>query len=171
MRTKETKSINMTINDTTNFLSPYSQEGKPMISNEAADFIENCANEFHPNDLLKLNITCSNITEKEKILFNQAIKNYYYNKLLELIRDKKRKNIFGIVCSSIGVLALAFMFIGDSLDFNKIITEYIDIFAWVFIWEAVNILFVERSSFRLKILRTKAFIMMPINYIQKENII
>lgn len=160
--------INMTINDTTNLFSPYSQEGKPVISSEVADFLENCANEFHPKDPLKLNITCPSITEKTQQLFNQAIRNYYYNKLLDLIRDKRRKNIFGIVCSSIGILALAFMFIGDSLEFGKIIIEYIDIFAWVFIWEAVNILFVERSGFRFKIKRTKSFLEMPINYIQSS---
>lgn len=167
-RIRQERTINMTVTDTSNFLSPYSQEGKPVISSEVADFLENCAKEFHPKDSIRLNITCPNITEKEKSVFNRAIINYFYNKLCDLIRTKKRKNLFGILCSSIGILALAFMFIGDSLNFNNIVIEYIDIFAWVFIWEAVDILFVERSLYRLKISQLLSIINMPINYINNE---
>lgn len=165
----DTKVINMTITDTSNLLSPYSKESKPVISSEVAEFLDNCTNEFHPKEKLCLNITCSTLTDKEKEIYKHAIKNYYSNKLVDLIRNKKRKNIFGIICSSIGVIALALMFISNSLNTSKIITEYINIFAWVFIWEAVDILFIERGSFRFKILRLESLIKMQVTYIEKEN--
>lgn len=166
---QDIKVINMTITDTSNFLSPYSKESKPVISSEVAEFLDNCTNQFHPKEKLCLNITCSFVTDKEKEIYTQAIKSYYSNKLVDLVRNKKRKNIFGIICSSIGVIALALMFISDSLNTSKIITEYINIFAWVFIWEAVDILFVEGGSFRFKILRLESLINMKITYIEKEN--
>ena len=42
--------INMTINNDDDFLSHFCETGKPLISTELADFIENSANDFHPNE-------------------------------------------------------------------------------------------------------------------------
>lgn len=105
----------MAINDTSNFLSPYSLEGNPVISNEVANFLENCANEFHPKTLLSLNFHCKKLSDNDIQMFNKAIKNYYTLQYHDLLRDIKRKKIFGISCIIIGVIALSIMIILSNL--------------------------------------------------------
>lgn len=147
-----------------NFLSPYSPTLKPIIANEVAEFIENCANEFHPKSNLSLRIISNCIDDNEKKIYNEAIRNYYLLKLKELHRTIKMKLVIGIIFSIIGIFALGLMFLCDRLSIKDIWVECIDIFAWVFIWEAVDTLFIERRLLKMKERRLLAFIVMPIFY-------
>lgn len=156
------------INDD-NFLSPYSPTLKPIISNDVAEFIENWANEFHPKSELSLRIISNCIDENEKKLYNDAIRNYFKLKLKELHRTLRMKKLIGITFSIIGILVLAFMYICDRMDIKAIWIECINIFAWVFIWEAVDILFIERKALLLKERRLSTFITMPIYYEEEKH--
>ena len=127
--TEHNRIINMTITDNSNFLSPYCQEGKPVISSEVADFLENCANEFHPKENFDLCITGKTLTEAEKTTYQEAIRNYYKLKLVDLVRTIKRKNTFGFFWILIGVITLSIMIVFTNLDLNKVMIECIDIFA------------------------------------------
>ncbi len=164
------ETINMTINDNSNFLSPYSQKGKPVISSEVADFLENCANEFHPREKLTLNISGKMLTPDEEIIYKEAIRNYYKLKLKDLLRTIKRKNTFCLIWIIIGIVTLSVMIVFTNLELSKVIIECIDIFAWVFIWEAVDTMFVQRGGTLLQIQRTENFITMNITFEKKEGI-
>ena len=139
--------INMTINNDDDFLSHFCEPGKPLISTELADFIENSANDFHPNEKLSLNIYSNCITDDEKV-----------------IRSLKQKRIIAISFSIVGIIALAFMFICSNMGIKQIWIECINIFAWVFIWEAVDLLFIEQKSLLIRRKRLINFIEMSINY-------
>ncbi len=164
---KQSEIILNVINDD-NFLSPYSPTLKPIISNDVAEFIENWANEFHPNSELSLRIISNCIDDNEKKIYNEAIRNYFKLKLKEIHRTLKMKRLIGIIFSIIGILVLAFMYICDRFDLKAIWIECINIFAWVFIWEAVDTLFIERRALLLKERRLLALIAMPIHY-ETEN--
>lgn len=164
---KQSEIILNVINDD-NFLSPYSPTLKPIISNDVAEFIENWANEFHPNSELSLRIISNCIDDNEKKIYNEAIRNYFKLKLKELHRTLKMKRLIGIIFSIIGILVLAFMYICDRFAIKAIWIECINIFAWVFVWEAVDTLFIERRALLLKERRLLALIAMPIHY-ETEN--
>ena len=51
--------INMTVNDDSDFLSPYAETGKPVISSEVAEFLENSANPFTPIALTTMKKSCT----------------------------------------------------------------------------------------------------------------
>ena len=156
--------INMTINNDDDFLSHFCEPGKPLISTELADFIENSANDFHPNEKLSLNIYSNCITDDEKVIYNQAIKNYFQLQLKDVIRSLKQKRIIAISFSIVGIIALAFIFICSNMGIKQIWIECINIFAWVFIWEAVDLLFIEQNSLLIRRKRLINFIEMSINY-------
>lgn len=156
--------INMTVNNDDDFLSHFSEFGKPLISTEVAEFIENSANDFHPNEKLSLNIYSNCINDEEKEIYKQAIKNYFQLQLKDIIRSLKQKRLIAWIFSIIGIIALAFMFICSNLEVPQIWIECINIFAWVFIWEAVDILFIERKSLLIRKKRLINFIEMSINY-------
>ena len=78
-----------------------------------------------------------------------------------------KEGITGILFSIIGIIVLALMFLLSNLEAKAIWIECVNIFAWVFLWEAVDKLFIERNKLLLKISRLSSFINMKINYYNK----
>lgn len=149
--------ISLNISDDSSFLSPYSKSATPVISSEVADFLENSAMAYHPEKELILDVTSDCISEQEEKTFSEAIKNYYTLKLTESVRNIRRKTIAAICFSAIGILGLAFMFILEAFGTRQLWIECVDIFAWVFLWEAVDQFFIERPALKLKIKRYLRF--------------
>ena len=104
------------------------------------------------------------IDESEKSAYGDAIRNYFSLKLAETERDIKRKGFVSLIFAIIGVVALIFMIIYESFVNNAVWTECIDIFAWVFLWEAVDQFFIERSGLLLKRKRFENFVNMSIEF-------
>lgn len=163
--TKEARTIGMNVVDDSDFLSEYCEIGKPVIAGEVAEFLENAASEYHPNQTFVLDIKSDCIDETEKPRYVAAIKNYYDLKLTEVQREIKRKSLIASLFTVIGIIALTIMIILSSNNLGAIWTECIDIFAWVFLWEAVDQFFIERSSLLMKSRRFKRFTEMPVRFI------
>ena len=159
---KQTAKIDMTVNDDSDFLSPYAETGQPVISSEVAEFLENSANAFHPKEKITLSVHSDCIDDNEKIVYEKAIRNYFSLQLNEIDRSMRRKTIIATWFSVVGILALAFMFLISRLGINDLWTECVDIFAWVFLWEAVDQFFIERSGLMLRKKRLDNFIDMKI---------
>lgn len=164
MKKREIKTINMTVTDDDGFLSPYSEEGKPTISSEVADFLETAAKANRPKDKLRLAVRGDCIDEEEKKKYSAAIKNYYELKLKEEEREFYKKTVNSIVFTIIGILALAVMFLLSAKNVGEVWKECIDIFAWVFLWEAVDQFFIERGAIMLRRKRFKNFLEMEVSY-------
>ena len=156
--------LNLNITDDSDFLSPYSPSETPLVSSEVADFLENSARAFHPRAKVDLTITGRCIDESEKSVYGDAIRNYFSLKLAETERDIKRKGLVSLIFAIVGVVALVFMIIYESFVNNAVWTECVDIFAWVFLWEAVDQFFIERSGLLLKRKRFENFVNMSIKF-------
>ena len=156
--------LNLNITDDSDFLSPYSPSETPLVSSEVADFLENSARAFHPRAKVDLTITGRCIDESEKSVYGDAIRNYFSLKLAETERDIKRKGLMSLIFAIVGVVALVFMIIYESFVNNAVWTECVDIFAWVFLWEAVDQFFIERSGLLLKRKRFENFVNMSIKF-------
>lgn len=154
----KTEEIQLTVTDDSSFLSPYSTAGKPVISPDVSDFLENAAKATHPKNALRLVISGDCIDEEEKLAYKDAIKNTYQQKLAEERRELKRKNVVAAIFAMIGIIALAFMFIAESVGIGEVWKECIDIFAWVFVWEAVDLFFIERGAISLRLKRYANFV-------------
>ena len=162
-----TCTINMTVLDDSDFLSPYSEINTPVISGEVAEFLENGANASRPKDNFELNMYSNCIESDKQGRYEQAIRNYFSLKLNAVHRELNRNKIVSLIFAIIGVVGLAFMIICDQvLDFQSIWIECIDIFAWVFLWEAVDQFFIERRKIKFNCKRLKALAEMPIIFKQ-----
>ena len=157
--------INMTVLDDSDFLSPYSETNTPVISSDVAEFIENCANAAKLKDNFELTIHSDCIDSAKQAKYDSAIRNYFALKLNAEHHGLRRNNLLSLIFAIVGILGLAFMIICDQvLDFKEIWVEVIDIFAWVFLWEAVDQFFIERRKLILNRRRLKNFTEMPINF-------
>ena len=74
------------------------------------------------------------------------MKHYYETDLIHNKRTMKRNYILALIMFIIGVLVFSLMFILDHFFANSLglWKEVIDVVAWVFIWESVDIAFIEK---------------------------
>lgn len=134
----------------------------PLFKNEILETVNNSI-ERTPKDY-KVNIIFD-IEDYENYNPKQIIESF--NDTLELgqysaRRGKQLKNLIASILILVGIILLFFMIIGKNNNWfeegikSDIISEVIDIAAWVFIWEAVTMIFLEQpeqNKFALKIRR------------------
>lgn len=160
--------INLTVRDDSQILSPYSQPNKPVISEELADYLENQSKAFRPKAALSINVYSDCIDDDEKKVYDKAIRNYFSLKLTEAERDAKRKTAISLVFTAIGVFALVLTLILTAKGLGDVIAECLDIFAWVFLWEAVDQYFIERKTILFKRKRYETFVLSKISFFKES---
>lgn len=157
--------INMTVKDDSDFLSVFSQSDTPVISTEVAEFIENSTNSILPKEQLTLRIHSDCIDDAEKELYKEGIKEYYTEKRIANSRELKRNNIITVLLTIAGISVLALQLFLEYITNNLLWTEVIDIVAWVFLWEAVDISAFGNRSLRLKNKRYLSYLSMKTEYV------
>lgn len=158
--------INMTVKDDSNFLSVYSECDTPVISTEVAEFIENSSPALNPKRPLTLRIHSNCIDDREKEDYITAIREYYFEKHLASKKEFRFNFIAILLLSFAGIAALALSFMVD----HRIWSEVIDIAAWVFLWEAVDIGVFKNRESNWKRKRYMSYMTMKVEYLPLNNI-
>lgn len=156
--------LSMTVKNDEQFLSPYSSTSTPIISAEVAEFIEHAAEAALPDERLTLKVRSDCIDEREKNTYKNAIVEYYKQKYVANEREYKRNRFIVVMLAVLGVIFLAAEMVFTALIDSFVWSAVIDIVAWVFLWEAVDIGFFENRKLKLKKLRYLAFIDMKVEY-------
>lgn len=157
--------VNMTVKNDSDFLSAFSENATPVISTDVAEFIENSTNSILPKEQLTLRIYSNCIDDQEKVLYKEAITEYYTEKYIANERELKRNNIIAFLLMVAGVIVLAFEILFDYKIGILIWTEVIDIVAWVLLWEAVDISVFGNRALRLKCKRCLSYASMNVEYV------
>jgi hypothetical protein len=161
------QTIRMNVSDDSNFLSVFSENDTPVISRDVAEFIEESTYSPKPADGLTLCIKSNCIDDDEKILYRKAIRVYYTEKYAAVNRELKKNHLIALALGVIGIFVLAAAIVVGYFYESAIWAEVIDIVAWVFLWEAVDIAFLETRKLKLDRQKYIAYVMMDIEY---ENI-
>ncbi|MEG1609182.1 MAG: hypothetical protein RR348_04870, partial [Clostridia bacterium] len=69
--------VDMMVRDDSSFISPFSNSQQPMLSTEAADFLDSAIKPANYKDEIRLKIHSDCIDEEEQEIYKVAIKNYY----------------------------------------------------------------------------------------------
>lgn len=156
--------VDMNVKDDTDFLSVFSANDTPVISNEVAEFLENSTHSIRPNEPLTLRIKSDCIDETEQQIYKDAIKEYYTERYTANERELKIHNRIALWLAILGVLVLGFAIFWEYAIESVLWAEVIDIVAWVFLWEAVDIKFFKTRELALQRKRYAALISMKIQY-------
>ena len=156
--------VNMNVKDDTDFLSVFSANDTPVISSEVAEFIENTTHSIRPDEQLSLHIKSDCIDKTEQKIYSTAIKEYYTERYRANERELKIHNLIALLLAFFGVLVLAFAIFLDYRVGSVIWAEVVDIVAWVFLWEAVDIKFFKTRELKLRRKHYAAFLDMKIQY-------
>lgn len=157
--------VNMTVQDDSNFLSVFSEKNTPIISTEVAEFIEHSTVSIHPKEPLTLKIHSDCIDDREKRLYKEAITEYYREKYTANYRELRRNRILILILTVMGILTLALAIAWEYRADNPIWTEVIDIVAWVFLWEAVDIGAFGNRALRIRQKYCLSYLSMKVEYV------
>lgn len=135
--------IEMRVRNDDDFLSDLS-DGKSVIAEEVADFLHDSMEAFAPKENLHLVIKGDCISEEEGMLYTNAIREHATVRYKKVKRDLKRNSFISAILALIGTLGVVAMLLVTFLADFSVIGELLDIFAWVFVWEAVDLFFLER---------------------------
>ncbi|MDE6273421.1 MAG: hypothetical protein K2L87_00030 [Clostridiales bacterium] len=156
--------IEMSVLKDEDFLSDFSSGKAPTVSGEVAEFLNESAMAFLPKEQLHIKIYSDCIDSEEEKSYKTALREYYVRHYKRNRQELRRNAIVSAIMFLIGIAALS---IGVTFTFfgrHEVWGEILDIFAWVFIWEAVDLFFLERSVLRMGRMRCLSFIAAKISY-------
>lgn len=156
--------INMTVRDDSNFLSVFSSNDTFIISDEVANFIENSTHIFRPDKEVILKIKSNCIDNNEKELYKKAIKEYYTQKYVSNKIELKKNYFIATILTIIGIVILIFALFLEYMKDSLVWSEVIDIAAWVFLWEAVDIFFLQTRKLKNDCKKYLAYMSMNIEF-------
>jgi len=143
--------VNISVRNDDYFLSPYSVDSHAVLSSEVSNFIEDSLKIIPANESIRLRIHSNTISESEKIEYTNAIHSHYAESYKSTSFEKKRYKRIALVMAIVAILVLTVMIGLDVLGLkNAVALEIIDIVAWVFMWEAVDIFFMRCTSLSIK---------------------
>ena len=156
--------LHMTVEDDSGFLSVFSSNQTPVISGEVAEFLEHSTDAVPPREALTLRIRSGCIDDGEQILYREAIKEYYTQKYLTAQRELRRNFFIVLALALLGVGTLVIRFLYELWQGNTLWAEVIDIAAWVFLWESIDVGFFSNRALRVQRMRYLALMDMKIEY-------
>lgn len=161
--------LNIKISDDSNFLSPFYYD-KPIISDELGDFILKHRTILLWKDGVSIHLISNNISDDKKEIYPDAIRSYFEQLLVSGKRRQKRNYVLSIILFLIGVIIFSLLFILDYLigDSLGMWSEVIDVIAWVFIWEAVDISIIERLENTSNVIIAKNLVNSKIVFINED---
>lgn len=142
-----TNPVKISISDETSLFSPFAENNQTVISGEFANFLDNAVKDVPINEDLNLEITTNKYTEKS---ISKAIKNYYYSEFIETERKLKNNLLLTLITLFVGIGALAAALILTYNGTLVLLQGAIDIFAWVFLWETVDLFFFRRPELKFQ---------------------
>lgn len=156
--------IRMEVREDSGFLSPYADSHGAVISGEVAEFLDNAVKSKVLHSSLHLIIKSTQIDDEEKVQYRQAIKNYYRSEVIDI--DKRLvKNKWQILWMClVGVAVIGAGITTKLLGGSDLIAESIDIVGWVFLWESVQLQFMERPEIRRDMKRAVSLFGAEITY-------
>lgn len=137
--------IDITISNHENILSPYSPDNKEIIDSSIADIINNSIKGTNYKKDVHLRITCNKYPPEKENLYKNAIINYYVNEFSDKERKLKNNLTIALITFILTIIGFIALVIVNNLDLYWAIIEFVDIVAWVFGWETVDLIFFQRQ--------------------------
>lgn len=135
----------ISVKDEKQVLSPFMVDEKETINSEFASFLDNTVQKAPPSKKIHLKIKNNEMTDKGKNTFARSIKNYYLNRTYEIQRKLKNNTKLLIVMLVMSVLTMTALFLVHLLNVHWVFTEVVDIIAWLFVWESLDLFVFKRS--------------------------
>ncbi len=145
---EEDKIINIKVENKEQIISSYSYDENDKLDKNLSEYIIEKTKRVHLSQNIKLNFYSKEHIEKQEIV--DTINNHFNEECLETKDELKKTNIFTISMLVLGILTFAILVALYNRNFNMYFEMILEIATWVFIWEAVDSLFLQRPKIKRK---------------------
>lgn len=163
--------VKINITDADNLLSVYNDDGMQIISEETANFINNITKPIPYKNEIHLQISCDKFTKDKEKQYKDAITNYYVNEFAHRDVKLKRNMTNSIWLLSIGIVLFVLLYFMEMWNAPNILYLLCEVVSWVFVWEAVDLLWIR--SHEIKLIQYKElqiiFAKITFNKLKKED--
>ncbi len=128
--------------------SSYDYDNNERLNEELADYIWDKARFVPAKNDIRIKVYASEKANKVEI--ENAIHNKFKKEYLELKEEKKRNALFSLAMLITGLLFLGVLYLSYLYFRNEFLDVILEIVVWVFLWEAVDAFFLQRTSLRRK---------------------
>ena len=141
--------VKINITDADNLLSVYNDDGLQIISEDTAEFINNITKPIPYKKDIQLKISCKNYTKDKEQLYKDAITNYYVNEFAHRDTKLKRNMINSVWLLCVGVVMFTLLYFMGTWNVPDVLYLLVEVACWVFVWEAVDILWIRQHEIKL----------------------
>jgi hypothetical protein len=141
--------VRINITDADNLLSVYNDDGMQIISEDTAEFINNITKPIPHKQDIHLRISCVEYTKDKEQQYRDAITNYYVNEFAHRDVKLRRNMINSIWLLCVGVVLFTLLYGLAKWEVPDIIYLLCEVVCWVFVWEAVDTLWLRRHEIKL----------------------
>lgn len=132
--------INLTVDDADSFFSKI-YLNKPVITSDVADII--CLNKaaIRWKNGVRINIISDVLDDAEKC--QSAVREYFLGKYIDNCKKHKAAYLVAILFSILGIETFSLLFVLSSFLSLGLWEEVINVIAWVFVWEACDLVVIQ----------------------------
>jgi len=159
--------INIKVDNKEQIISKYSYDETDKLNKDLSEFIIDKTKRTPINSNIKLNFYSKTNIEKTEV--ERTIRNHFTDELLDAKDDLKKSNIIALIMLLFGVITFAILFASYNLFSNIYFEMVMEIAAWVFIWESVDVIFLQRPKIRRTCLQYQKICLAEVEIIVDKN--
>lgn len=146
---KTTNVIDVKIESREQLFSAYSYSGDK-LNTEFSEYVSDKAKSVPIKEQIKIKIhTNDGVTAGD---VEQSLKSHFRDEYKERKKEVNRLALISLIMMIAGIIALTALILVEYFIKNIYVTSIAEIAAWVFIWEAVDIFFLQRAVAKAKCL-------------------
>lgn len=157
--------IPFVVQDDSDFLSVFAESETPLIGTDVAEYLEEKTDELPLGEPILLRVRSSCIDPAEQEAYRTGIREYYMIRYLSCRKELRRNTFIAALLAATGMLALFVMHLIDLWTGSSFWSEVVDIIAWVFVWESVDVFAFRNHELRKERLRCLSLMAMELEFI------
>ena len=149
----EYNTINIKADTKEQIISKFSYDEYDKLNKELSEFVLDKTKTMPLNKDFKLNFYVNSPIEKNEVQI--TLQNHFREEYMEVKHELKRANIISLIMLILGIISLTALVVAHRFFDYFYFTTILEISSWVFVWEAVDIFFLQRSKIRRQCLLFK----------------
>lgn len=136
--------VKINVSDSDVLLSPFSDDGAEIVSEETATFINNITKSLPLKTDIHMQVHCSGYTESQEIRYKKALANYYVNDFAEKDRQLKSDLRLAMVMLLLALVSFVCLYFVELWGLGVVVYEFVSVVGWVFAWQTTELLVLRR---------------------------
>lgn len=156
MKKRKIEEVYLKVNSVENFYSGFSDEETKVVNNKIIEYIDDATKYIPNNTQININIKIKNLRSRQKKQeCKTAFRNYYKNEITDAAKSVKKLNLVALLLLGVAVAFLVVLHFIVQANAPYILKTALEIVAWVFTWETVDVFFFRTTAERFHLKKVK----------------